>query len=621
MNDAERRGETAAAPYYERLAPFLVFSAVILVFLPALKNHFVNLDDDKQILACVMCRGLGWANLRWMFATFYQGTYMPLSWLSYALTYEIWGLSPFGYHLVNVLLHAANAVLVYFLSLRLLKAALPKTKGAALASGAAFAALFFALHPLRVESVAWASERRDVLSGFFYLLALIFYLKAQSRPAGPSPSKKWLAAAFVSFALSLLAKGIGITLPGALILLDIYPLGRLDWRVRSWLSPRRRAVLAEKIPFFALSLAIGAAGYFAQGSAVASLRAYGLSARTAQSSFGVLYYLRKTLIPVRLLPFYPIPAGIGLLRPPFAWDFLLVMGITCGVVLGRRRWKSGPVLWAFYVLTLSPVLGLARFGNLLVAGRYSYLACLGWAVFSGGCLACAFNAYSASLALGLLVALGGLTWKQTQVWRDSQTLWRYTLSYDPSIAAARMNLGTALMDAGRLGPAALELGRAAALAPRDYDVRFDFGNALSKEGKTGAALRQYRAALALAPRSAGPYLGMGAALYDANRFVESREMFAAALKILPDNLIALVDSGNDCIREGRPGESLAFYRRALKAAPDSAAVYNDLGYALAMESRYQEALRYFNRALQIDPSSAGARQNRAKLLQIENHGR
>ncbi|MGH7828942.1 MAG: hypothetical protein ACREP8_02080, partial [Candidatus Binatia bacterium] len=249
-------GETAAtgsaAPRLPRwLLPAFIPLATFIAFLPALQNGFVDWDDYKNLVENPHYRGLAWTELRWMFTTFHIGHYHPLTWMSFGLDYWLWGMDPMGYHLASLVLHAANALLFYFVSLRLLRLgfSLPVLPQLSLPVAAAVAALFFSLHPLRVESVAWATERRDVLSGFFLLSTVLCYLRAITAAEGGQARWRWLAAAWIVYALALLSKAIGMTLPLILLILDVYPLKRLGGGRGKWFGLEARKVWWEKIPF------------------------------------------------------------------------------------------------------------------------------------------------------------------------------------------------------------------------------------------------------------------------------------------------------------------------------------------------------------------------------------
>ncbi|MCX5797053.1 MAG: hypothetical protein NTY77_16290, partial [Elusimicrobia bacterium] len=360
------------------LIPAAVFLASLAVFLPALQNGFVNWDDELTISLNEHIRGLSWAHLRWMFALPQgnAGQYHPLTWLSYALDYALWGTAPFGYHLTNLLLHAVNAVLFYFLSLRLFACASGES-GADLdtRTAAAFSALLFGLHPLRVESVAWATERRGLLSGLFYLGTLLCYLKAKTAPAAGA-ERRWTAAAWAAYVLSLLAKGIGVTLPAILLVLDRYPLRRLSASPARWLRAPERRVILEKLLFAAPAVGIAMIDLFAELSsgAIVPNAAGSLGLHLAVAVYGLTFYLWKTLLPVHLLPLYSMPATLGGLGLRFWLSAAVIAGLGLGFFLARRRWPAGWAAGTIYVLALLPVLGLVQLGHHMVADRYSYLA-------------------------------------------------------------------------------------------------------------------------------------------------------------------------------------------------------------------------------------------------------
>ena len=268
-------GAAVSAPrrWISHLAvPVLLALVSFVVFLPALEAGFVNWDDDQNFLDNPNYRGLGAARLRWMFTTFLMGHYIPLSWVTLGLDYVVWGMKPAGYHLTNLLLHVANAVLFYFMALRLLRASTPGDHAdgsLALTLGSGFATLLFAVHPLRAESVAWITERRDVLSGLFYLAAVLAYLRyCDGAVSDGSRTRKWYWASLGLFALALLSKAMAVTLPVILLVLDVYPLRRLGGvgGRRPWASSR--SVVTEKLPFFVLSLAAGVIALVALAHAI-----------------------------------------------------------------------------------------------------------------------------------------------------------------------------------------------------------------------------------------------------------------------------------------------------------------------------------------------------------------
>src|SRR5438270_4718069 len=295
----------------DRAIPQAIGLVVVAVFAVGLRNEFVQWDDYNNVVDNSHFRGLGWARVRWMFTTTLMGYYIPLTWLTFGLDYVIWGMRPAGYHFTNLVLHAANAALFYWVSRRVLRAAAPGVGEYALRAGAAVAALFFAVHPLRAESVAWATERRDVLSGLLFLTCVLTYLRAAA--AHSHSRRRLLLLAIAVFALAMLAKSIVMTLPLLLLVLDWYPLRRL--RGLSWSEGNRR-VLLEKIPFFAVGLAGAEVSYWAVARD-GLLTQYSLPSRIAMALYSLVFYVSKTVVPSDLSPLYELPSHVDVLDPQF----------------------------------------------------------------------------------------------------------------------------------------------------------------------------------------------------------------------------------------------------------------------------------------------------------------
>ncbi len=320
----------------------LVVAVVIVCFVPVLANDFVLWDDDLNFTDNPSYRGLSWPHLRWMFTTVLGGHYQPLSWVTLGLDYTLWGLDPTGYHLTSLLLHAANAVLCYHLVRALLARAFERASAPGPGAAAA-GALFFAIHPLRVESVAWASERRDVLSGLFYLATVLAYVRmaAAERTGG---ARRWYLVSLACFVLSLLSKAWGMTLPIVLVLLDVYPLRR---------PPR----LLQKAPYAVLALGAAALAFLAQAQvpAMRTLAEHGPVERAAQAAYGLCFYLWKTLVPRRLDPAYLLEGRLDPTAPRYVLSFLAVTAITAAALLARRRRPWATVAWASYAVIVSPL--------------------------------------------------------------------------------------------------------------------------------------------------------------------------------------------------------------------------------------------------------------------------
>jgi protein O-mannosyl-transferase len=598
------------------LPPAAVMILSCATFLPALWNDFLEWDDYENIVNNPHYRGWGWSQLRWMFTTFHLGPYQPLSWFTLGFDYLIWGMNPFGYHLTNLVLHTANAVLFYYVSRRLLSIiwSIPDEAGQAqLGWSAALAALLFAIHPLRVESVVWVTERRDVLSGLFYLGTIYAYLRANSNPDGDLQARRWRNTALVLFILSLLSKATAMTVPAVLLILDVYPLKRLPWQPRNWITPNGRAILREKIPFILV------AGIFAllalwgqqQASAFRSLETHDLGSRLAQASFGAAFYLWKTLVPAELSPLYEIP-------PHFTpWDPFIAAGagaaiiITASLWLLRARWPAGLACWAYHVVVLAPVLGIVQTGPQLVADRYTYLACLGWAALAGGLflyfLQRSYQRHSAGLAgsvaflaaAGILIPLALLTWHQTAIWRDTGTLWRHALELDPKSSIAHYNLARFLAKQGKHAEAVAHYRLALNIRPDDTDARNNLGLLLAIRGEIAASLEEFQKTVQIDPRHARAYFNMGRVFARQGDHEKAIRNFQQALEVEPNEAEIYISLGNVFASQGQLEAATTQFELAVKLEPESAEAHVALARVLAARSKKEDAEKHYQQALQL----------------------
>jgi len=566
--------------------------ATWIVFSASLRNGFVSWDDLQMFPGNPGYRGLGWPQLRWMWTTFHYHEYMPLTWMTYGADYVLWGLDPFGYHLSNLVLHAVAVVAVYALSVRLLalgRVARESRHPVALAVGAGVAALLFAIHPLRVEPVVWASARGTILGGLLLVLTVLAYLNAVDRPSRSRARRRWLLASLGLYALALLARSTGVVLPAVLVTLDVYPLGRLGGRPGGWLGPEARAVWREKLPFLTLALAATPLALLARrldsgASLVQSLTR--LPEGLAVTGYGLIFYLRKTLVPSALSPLYERPLDVSAWAGPFLVSGVAVLGVT-GLLIGlRRRWPAALAAWACYGVILLPTSGLVSFGLQLVADRYSYVACLGWALLAGAGAARGWQAWEAGridrrvwvASLALVAAgfagLGELARQQVEVWRDSKTLWTHTVAVEPRAAAARAALGAVLEGEGRLDRALGHYREAARLWPHDGERRADLGRLLLKTGQPDEAVTHLHEALRLQAGSADAHIMLGIAL----------------------------------ARVGRTKEALGHHGEAVRMRPSAATTQYHLGLLSVELGRFEEAVGHYGAALAIQPGFVEARE-------------
>ena len=661
LDPAHRWSMSRAAKLACYLIPGLVALITFVVFSPALRNGFVNWDDFETIVANQNFRGFTWSHLRWMFTTFHLGHYQPLSWLTFSLDYLLWGVEPFGYHLTNILFHSANAVLFYFLTRRLLAIAAPISNAVVLHLAAGFAALIFAIHPLRVESVAWATERRDVLSGFFLLLTVLSYLKA----VGPETKKtswgRWIAVTVILYVLSLLSKASGITLPMVLVVLDVYPLRRLGDGVGKWFGAEARRVWLEKLPFFIAAVITGAVALMAQqkAGALVSTETHDLGGRIVQSLYGVTFYMVKTLLPTDLAPLYEIPVDSHLLHPRFILAAIVFLLFSVGFFAVRRRWPAGLACWVVYLLLLMPVSGVAQSGLQMVADRYSYLSCMVWAILLAAALPrfwwlgsnAIVRSVGAVLLIGIplfaLFGLGVLTWRQTEIWRDSERLWSHALAVSPS-GMAHLHVGRFIAQRGDLAEAEKHLRRAVEFNPKNDVFQSNLALVLARRGNLAEATEHFRRALEINPDDPATLNNMGITLAQQGKLDEAILHFHRSLEIKPNDASGhtnmanlLLDQGDVdgatkhlrvaieidpadadnhnslaiiSAKRGNLAEAIEYLRRVVELKPGDAAAANNLAITLAKQGRLDEAAQRFEAALRIDPNFAEAHAGLARVL-------
>ena len=602
------------------LIPVLVVLLTIACFLPALSGSFLNWDDNVNFQDNPAFRGFGPDQIRGAFTSSLFGHYIPLTRLSWSVNYALGGLNPWGYHLVNVLLHAGNALAFYVVARRLLAAAVSRggqeeRARIDLCVAAAVAALVFALHPLRAEPVAWITGRADVLCGAFGLVTTWLYLRAVD---GVEPARPRLVlAAGAALAAAILSKGVALPLPAALLLLDVYPLRRLA-RVGAW------PLVREKIPLLATSLAgaivVGLA--VRHGALLTRSEEYGVVARAAIAAYCFSIYALRFIWPAALSPLYEMPAQVRLSEPRFGLAVLACLLVTAALILLRRRWPGGLAAWAFSIIMLAPTSLALRLGADLAPDRYSYLSGMGFAMLVGGTVVAVVAGLrdarpgrrSLSLGVGaaILVATGVLavlTWNQVTIWRDDESLWRRAVRLDPTSPSAASNLGSALRAQGRLDEAAEYSGRALRLKPAFPEAHLNLALILAQQGRPGEAERHFRRALELKPRSVPAHLGLASTLEGQGRSDEAFGHFRTAIEIEPRSAGPHNDLGVALARGGRVAEALVEFKEAVRLDPGSAQAQNNLGLALVQTGNAAEAVAHFQAAVRAKPDFHEARQN------------
>jgi tetratricopeptide (TPR) repeat protein len=624
------------------LLPLSIVLLTFLAFLPVLQNGFINWDDVGNLIQNTHYRGFDWDKMRWMFSNVSLGLYRPVTWMTLAFDYLLWEMNPTGYHLTSLLFHCANALLFYFVALRLLRLSLSALAAseATLRLAAGFAALFFSLHPLRVEAIAWASARADVVAAFFLLAALLAYLRATANGAAASQYKRWIICSLLMYATSLLAKSSGMSFPFILIALDAYPLRRLRGKPQQWFSAEMRRVWWEKVPFILLSVAAGAAALIAKRGAtdLYSIGQYGLWARLAESFYGLSFYLWKTIVPLWLSPLYQRVDRLDASYSVF-WIYLSAVCIgviiTVALIVLRRSWPAGLTIWITYALLLAPVLGIVQFGFQAVADRYTYIACLGWALLAGAVSIYPWHSIPGkpfspvllasvrACAIVLLFFLGVLSWRQTQIWHDAERLWRHVLSVEPNSSYAYTNLAESILtsptsDNGKVDEAIGYYKKAATLRPNWTVPLLNLGAISDGQGRRDEAERYYRTVMTIDPKSVTGYLRLAPLLARQNRFDEALALYSKAVELDPKNGAVHNEFANTLVKTGQLEKAIERYHKAAAVDPTFAEPYFNLGNLMAARGLLDEAIRYYREALKIDPDYAEAHHNLGRVLAAEN---
>jgi Flp pilus assembly protein TadD len=624
---------------------FLVV-AVLAVFGQTIHFEFLGFDDPVYVYQNArVTQPWNWPDVAWTFTHPQCSLYHPLTMISLMLDYQFHGLEAGGYHMTNVAIHAATSVLLFLVFWQMTGA---RWRCALLAA-------LFAIHPLRAESVAWISERKDVLAGFFFVLMLGAYVRYVRQPGSP-----WrYALVLVLFGLALLSKPTVVLAPLGLVLLDFWPLQR--WKPQGQPAPGDGAtavgmpgcLLWEKIPFVILSIGGGAVTLLTAHQAVGSVADVSWPVRMGNAAVSYVIYLRQTLWPMDLAAFYPYPEQ-G--RPPGQVIAALVV-LTAITAAALASWRRRPWLlagWVWYLVMLAPMIGLVQEGAFAHADRNTYLPQIGlnimltWAAAEGAERWFRHRLVPAGVAAAMLVILGMRANGQVSYWRNGETLWDHTLSctsensfaeyslgiyfftkgdmekaifhYEealrikPKFVLARSNLAAALQQAGKTEDAIAQFRQALETAPDDPDIHVNLGDALGRSGRAREAMGEYRQALKISPDDENARFNLGLALFQNNDTAEAIEQFQEALKTKPDDEMVHNVLGQALAKKGRTNEAIASYQRAVEINPQFAEAYDNLGVILAQQGKIREAIASWQKALEIKPDLLGALNNLAWTL-------
>jgi protein O-mannosyl-transferase len=568
----------------------LLAFVTVLAYSPVRHAALVVFDDPVYIGDPHVQAGLTWAGVKWAFTTWHGSNWHPLTWLSHMLDASVFGPDAGTQHFVNVLFHAANAVLLFLLLLRMTWKMWP----------AAFVAALFAWHPLHVESVAWISERKDVLSTFFGLLTLLAYWRYSESSKFQVPnSKAWYGYTLVLFALSLMAKPMLVTLPFVMLLLDFWPLERsqifgigaeTDSRNTKHGTRRRTLpqLILEKVPFLALTIASSIITFLAQRSeAVVSLEQQPLGLRVANAVVAYVEYLSKAFWPAKLAVIYPLSSQIP------GWQIAAAAVILAAIsFLAWRARKNTPYLligWLWFLGTLVPVIGLVQVGGQALADRYTYVPLIG--VF----IAIAYGAddllarrrissvISSVTAGAVLVGSLCVTEYQLRFWQNSQTLFAHAIAVTKDNAIAHINLGVALEQDDHRPEAIAEYRKAIEIEPRRFQAHNNLANLLATMGQREEAFEEYQETLRLNPDAAVAHINFATLLAEMGRFEDAMSEYTKAEQLEPDDPRSYYLMGKACLRRGQSSEAVKHFREALQHAPNDFETLTWLARVLAAD--------------------------------------
>lgn len=597
----------------EKLYVLLVFALLtvttLIAYEPLRRNDFVNYDDRKYVVENPHVQeGITYKSLVWAFTTPHMGNWHPVTWLSHIIDCQMFGLKAGRHHLISLLFHILNTLLLFWV--------FRKMTGALWCS--AFVAAAFALHPLHVESVAWASERKDILSTFFWLLTMWAYVQYVRHK-----SLTGYILIVVFFSLGLMAKPMLVTLPFVLLLLDYWPLGRLQmgtgaksaevWKTAAWLT-------AEKIPLFFLAGVLCIVTFLSQ-QAIGAVNQMGLIRRTAVGVISYSSYIQKMIWPSKLAVFYPLPSSIN--RILLAGSAILLLCITVAAVYWRLRRPWFLAGWLWYIGTLVPVIGLVKVGGAAMADRYTYVPLTGlFIIIAWGADEFCGRWRYARMAIGIpavsaIAVLVVCSHIQAGYWRNSKTLFEHTLAVTERNYLAHHNLGWTFQKEGMINEAVKHFRAAVEINAGLPEHHWSLGEALAKQGWINEAITQFRKAVELEKGQATAHKRLGRFLFNHQRFDEAALHFAEAVKLEPNSAEAHNNLGAAMVEQGNLEAAASEFRKALEIRNDYLAHVN-LAAVLIKQGRVDEAIEHYQQAMKIDPTGQQAREGLKAALAKQN---
>lgn len=577
-----------------------------IIYLPALRNGFVNWDDNHYVYENSNLQTIDFKWFKGILTSRFYSNWHPLTMISYAVDYSFWGLNPLGYHLTNIVLHAIDTFLVFLLVHHLVDIGLGfqdlKTINATRfrTHVALIVALLFGIHPIHVESVAWVSERKDVLYAAFFLLTILCYLKYVS---GGSKRRLFYGISLIFFILSLMSKPMAVSLPVVLLIFDYYPLKRSE-------AESTKKILIEKLPFLLIGIVCSIITVWAQGAggALMTLERFPLLVRIAVAARAYLFYLIKMILPINLAPYYPYPTGTFFFSVEYLGSIVTMLIITYAAIRLFKKNKLFSAVWLYYIVTLIPVIGIVQIGAQAAADRYTYLPSLGPFVLIGVVVGELYERTSKKNRMAIIAALlivscllMNKTIKQIGIWYDSITLWSHEIKIFPESAyVAYNNRGNIYFCSNNFTQAMNDFNKAIEINPWYADAYNNRGEAYNSVGKYAMAISDLNKTIELNPKNENAYTNRGEAYYNLGNYAQALKDVNKAIELNPQFVKAYNTRGITYANSGNYQKALNEFNMAIALDPEYADAYYNSGLVYQRLGNSEKALLYLNKAAELN---------------------
>lgn len=612
MNIHRNRVASFTEKYRTVLIITILLITTLSIYWRVLDYEFINYDDDVYVTANkYVQRGLTTENLKWMFTTTYANFWHPLTWFSFMLDYQLFGPKPGMFHFINLLFHVLNTLLLFFV-LKLMTKNVWKS---------AVVAALFSLHPLHVESVAWISQRKDVLSTLFWILTMWGYYVYIKNP----DIKRYFIGIFC-FTLGLMAKPMLVTLPFVLFLLDFWPFSRVNLQpssTKNFFSKNSR-LFYEKVPYFAITFIFSVVTFIAQrsGENKQVFINFSFYTRVANAIVSYFRYIKKLILPFNLTLHYPLPGAPSIWLVLFSGALLIT--ISAFAIIKAKKYPYLVVGWLWFLGTLVPVIGLVQVGLHAMADRYSYISLIGLFIIIAWGVPDLFAQWRyRNIGVSILAAMmfcffTATTWVQISYWKNSITVFEHAIKVTDNNYVAYNNLANALVEEKRLDEAIYHYQEAIRLNPGDAQAINNLGYALAKMGKMNEAIHYYSKALQLFPDYPLALYNIGDALLSQGNIDEFVNRYSKAMGIKQDTFYTYKTLGDILFKKGKVNEAIILYYKALNSNPYSEEAHTNLGIALIRDGELAEAIPHFRKAANLNSNNLMTQENLKRILAIQD---